>query len=92
MVGIARALYKKPQLLLLDEATSAMDSNTEKFILQILQNLKQKLAIILITHKPKTAKIADRIYIIENGITKHCGNPNQLLQSVNLFSNSLLEQ
>jgi ATP-binding cassette, subfamily C, bacteriocin exporter len=92
LVGIARALYKKPQLLLLDEATSAMDINTEKFILHTLQTLKPNMAIILITHKPQTAKIADRIYIIENGITKYCGNPNQLLQSENLFSTSLLTQ
>jgi ABC-type methionine transport system ATPase subunit len=39
-IGIARALYKKPEILLLDEATSALDDQSEKEILKIIQGLK----------------------------------------------------
>lgn len=70
LVAIARALYKKPQLLILDEVTSAMDSKTENFVLNLLEKIKKQVAIILVTHKASTAKIANRIYHIENGYSK----------------------
>ena len=86
LLALARALYRKPQVLLLDEATSAMDRNTEKFILNLLESLKNEMAILLITHKMQTAKISDRIYVIENGRITSNGTPNQLLESDNFFS------
>ncbi|MFM6993889.1 MAG: peptidase domain-containing ABC transporter [Sediminibacterium sp.] len=70
LLALARALFKKPQLLLLDEATASMDKNTEQFILGKLEELKNDMAIILVTHKAHTAKIADRVYTIENGVCK----------------------
>lgn len=86
LLALARALYRKPQVLLLDEATSAMDRNTEKFILNLLESLKSEMAILLITHKMQTAKISDRIYVIENGKITSNGSPNQLMESDNFFS------
>jgi ATP-binding cassette subfamily B protein len=86
LVALARALYRKPQILLLDEATSAMDRNTEKAILDIIQNEKHKMAIFLITHRVQTAKIADRIYILEDGIIKDSGTPHALSARPNFYS------
>lgn len=67
LVGIARALYRKPQLLLLDEVTAFMDIQTEKFTLELLTRFKKDMAIILITHKTETIRLADRIYVIKQG-------------------------
>jgi len=86
LVALARALYRKPQVLLLDEATAAMDRKTEQFILQLLSQLKNEMGIILITHKMQTAKIADRVYIIENGKITANGTPTKLLETDNFFS------
>ncbi len=67
IVALLRALFTKPQLLLLDEATAALDPKTETFILNLLIGLKEQMAILLITHKESTTKIADEIYMVENG-------------------------
>ncbi|WP_114939427.1 peptidase domain-containing ABC transporter [Mucilaginibacter endophyticus] len=86
LVALARALYRKPQILLLDEATSAMDRNTEKAILDIIQSVKHSMAIFLITHRVQTAKIADRIYILEDGVIKDSGTPSTLSTRSNFYS------
>ena len=63
-LGIARALYKKPQILILDEATSGPDSITEEKLLNNLINLTPKLTIIIITHNKTILNICDRVYKI----------------------------
>ncbi|MCX6215432.1 peptidase domain-containing ABC transporter [Spirosoma sp.] len=67
LVALARAFYQKPQLLLLDEPTAAMDKNTEQFVMNLLQNVRPQMAILLITHKPSLAHSAKRVYSIANG-------------------------
>jgi ABC-type bacteriocin/lantibiotic exporter with double-glycine peptidase domain len=91
LVALARALYRKPQLLLLDEATSAMDRITEKFILKLLHKIRNEMAIIMVTHKPQTARIADRIYIIENGEIINSGNHKELTTTTNIYNEAWLE-
>lgn len=69
MLAIMRALYHNPQLLLLDECTSAMSREAEQFVLQLLKQLKNKMAIIFITHKLHILKnFADEILILEKGV------------------------
>lgn len=70
LLGLARALYRKPQLLLLDEATSAMDKNAKQFVMKLLENLKATTAIIFITHQQQIITQADSVYELENGILK----------------------
>ena len=67
-LAIARALVKNPELLILDESTSALDSKTEKEIIQTLLKLKGKTTIIAISHQLKIQKVADKVYFLENGI------------------------
>ena len=65
-LGIARALYKKPDILILDEATNALDEESEKEILKIILNLAKKTTIILVSHKDSVLQISKRIYEIKN--------------------------
>ena len=68
-VSIARALAKNPKLLLCDEPTGAMDYNTGKSILKLLQDTcrKKGMTVILITHNSAIAPMADRVIKIKNG-------------------------
>ncbi len=91
LVGLARALWRKPKLLILDEPTSAMDRNTENFVLRLLASLKTTTCMILVTHRVKIARCADRIYILENGQVKTKGNHHELMKSENLYSLSFDE-
>lgn len=86
IVALARAMYHKPQLMLLDEPTSALDRDTERFVLNLLEQIKSHTAIIVLTHRLKTARQANRIYIIEKGRTSIQGMHEELLQSDNLYS------
>ena len=91
LVVLARALFREPRILLLDEATSAMDRNTENFILALLQKAKQEMAILLVTHRIKTAQRCDRIFILENGEIASSGTPTELMLSANFYSESYRE-
>ena len=67
-VSIARALAKNPKLLLCDEPTGALDYNTGKAILKLLQNMcrERGMTVIVITHNQAIAPMADRLIHIKN--------------------------
>ena len=68
-VSIARALAKNPKLLLCDEPTGALDYNTGKAILKLLQDMcrERGMTVIVITHNSALAPMADRLIKIKNG-------------------------
>ena len=70
-VSIARALAKNPKLLLCDEPTGALDYQTGKAILKLLQDTcrEKKMTVIVITHNSALAPMADRVIQIKNGKT-----------------------
>ena len=78
-VSIARALAKNPKLLLCDEPTGALDYNTGKSILNLLQDTCRNsgMTVILITHNSAIAPMADRVIKIQNGrVDKIIQNPH----------------
>ena len=80
-VSIARALAKNPKLLLCDEPTGALDYNTGKAILKLLQDTcrEKGMTVILITHNSAIAPMADRVIHIKNGrVSKMIENENPI--------------
>ncbi len=69
-VAIARAIAKNPKLLLCDEPTGALDYNTGKQILKLLQDMsrKENMTVIIITHNQAIAPMADKIIHFKNGV------------------------
>ena len=72
-LGIARALYFKPEILILDEATSSLDIETEKSIMITIKELKKKCTIIIIAHRLSTIKDCDNVYLLDKGKVKDQG-------------------
>ncbi len=91
LIALARALYKKPGLLLLDEATAAMDRRTEKFVVELVKKLKHEMAVVIVTHRPQLASLADTIYVIENNTISISGNPGYVFKNNLLFRESFAE-
>lgn len=66
-IGIARALYRDPQVLILDEATSALDNETEKEVMRAIDGLHGQRTMIVIAHRLTTIKNCDVIYEVADG-------------------------
>jgi ABC-type multidrug transport system fused ATPase/permease subunit len=79
-IGIARALYHNPQVLILDEATSALDNQTEKVVMDAINNLGKDITIIVIAHRLNTIKKCDKIFILEKGQLKNEGTFEELIK------------
>ena len=88
-IGIARALYRKPQVLVLDEATSALDNITEKSVLDKLNNFGNNVTIIIITHRLTSIKNCDNIYLIDKGEIKAEGTFDKIEKENSLFNNRI---
>lgn len=70
-LGLARALYRNPQILILDEVTSSLDPQTEAAIMHdVILNRESFLAVILVSHKIKNFDSFDEIWKIESGVLR----------------------
>lgn len=84
-IGIARALYHKPEILVLDEATSALDGVTEHVVMDAIRRLSHKLTIIMIAHRLNTVKNCDVIHYLHQGRIISSGTYAELADSCNHF-------
>ena len=66
-IGLARALYHNPEVIILDEATSALDNQTEKTVMEAINNLSKNITIIQISHRLNTLRNCDVIFKLEKG-------------------------
>ena len=66
-VGLARALYRNPEVLIMDEATSSLDTETEREISDAIKNLRGDKTLIIIAHRLSTIKNCDSIALLDNG-------------------------
>lgn len=78
-IGIARSLYKKPQLLIFDEATSALDNQTEQVVMEAINNIGQDMTIIIIAHRLNTLKQCDKIFLIHKGKLEKEGTYEEII-------------
>ena len=84
-IGIARALYKRASVIVFDEATSSLDSETEREVMESINELSNKITIILIAHRLSTIKNSDRIIEISDGRVVNQGTYDRLLEVSSSF-------
>jgi len=78
-IGIARALYKHANVLILDEATSALDNQTEKEVINAIDNIGKDITVLTVAHRLSTLENCDLIVELENGSIKRQGTPSEIL-------------
>ncbi|TVP60701.1 MAG: ABC transporter ATP-binding protein [Halomonadaceae bacterium] len=86
-IGIARALYRDPDILVFDEATSALDTITERAVMDAVSALSQQKTIIMIAHRLSTVKYCDNILLLDQGEIKVQGRYQQLIDENSVFKN-----
>lgn len=79
-IGIARALYKQADVIIFDEATSALDNETEKAVMQAIDNLSNNLTIIIIAHRLTTLKNCTQIIELAGGTVKQIGTYSEIVE------------
>lgn len=85
-VALARAFLRDSQVIVLDEPTSAMDPKAEYEVFRRFKELIQTQAAILITHRLSTVKMADRIYVMDQGKIVEDGSHNTLIEKQGLYA------
>jgi ATP-binding cassette, subfamily B, bacterial len=88
-VAIARAILKDAPVLILDEPTSAVDAESEGTILDALRNLAAGRTVLVISHRPSTVELAQRVAVLEDGIVAEEG-PLEDLQRSGAFYRRIL--
>ena len=88
-IGIARALYHNPKLLILDEATSSLDNQTERAVMDAVNNLSNNITIIIIAHRLSTVMKCDKIFLLEKGELKNQGSFEELMNINENFRNNV---
>ena len=78
-IGLARALYRSPEVLVLDEATSSLDGATEEAVLNAIRSASKAKTVIMIAHRLNTLKDCDVIYMLEKGRISSSGTYDGLL-------------
>lgn len=78
-VGIARALYDRPELLIFDEATSALDGATERAIQSTIESLRQHVTLVVVAHRLSTVEGCDLLYWIDKGTVAMQGKSKEVL-------------
>ncbi|MEM1136508.1 MAG: ABC transporter ATP-binding protein [Bacteroidota bacterium] len=84
-VSIARAIIRRPEILILDDCLSAVDTNTENAILNNLKEIMEDRTSIIISHRVSSAKLADKIILLDDGEIKEAGTHSELMAKNGLY-------
>ena len=91
-ISIARALLKDAPIILLDEATASLDAENETQIQQAISRLIAQKTVIIIAHRMRTVKNADKIVVLSGGTVAEMGTPEELIKKNGIFSRMIALQ
>jgi subfamily B ATP-binding cassette protein MsbA len=79
-IAIARVFLKDPAVVVLDEATSSLDSESERFVEEALEELLQGRTTLIIAHRLSTVRRADRVVVLDDGVIVETGSHAELVK------------
>src|SRR6202789_2018904 len=85
-IGIARVMVRNNPILLLDEPTAALDSESEKLVIDALKKLMKGKTVIVIAHRLSTIRNADRIVVIMGGVVAEQGSHDELMARNGIYA------
>jgi ABC-type multidrug transport system fused ATPase/permease subunit len=85
-IGIARVMVRNSPILLLDEPTAALDSESEKLVIDALEKLMKGKTVIAIAHRLSTIRDADQIVVIQGGVVAENGSHDELMARDGLYA------
>lgn len=88
-IGIARALYRDPDVIVFDEATSALDNATERYVMEAIQSLHGKKTILMVAHRLTTLADCDIIFMLKEGRIVSYGTYDDLVMGQGAFAEIL---
>lgn len=84
-VSIARAIVREPRILMLDDALSAVDTKTEDTILNSMRGVMRGRTTLIISHRVSSAKLANKIIVLEDGSIAEAGTHDSLMEHGRLY-------
>jgi ABC-type multidrug transport system fused ATPase/permease subunit len=85
-IGIARAIIRNNPILILDEPTAALDTESEKLVMDALHRLMQNRTVITIAHRLSTIRDADKIIVLKDGVLAEEGGHDELMARSGIYA------
>ena len=85
-IGIARALIRHSPILILDEPTAALDTESERLVIEGLQRLMKGRTVIMIAHRLSTIRDADKIIVLKDGVVAEQGSHDELMRRGGVYA------
>lgn len=91
-ICIARAILKKPKILILDNSTSAVDTDTERKIMNNLKNYLKNTTVLMVTQRYSSMNACDYVIVLDDGKIESIGKPDELLTKSEIFKEIFTSQ
>ena len=85
-IGIARAILRNSPILILDEPTAALDTESEKLVMEALEHLMKGRTVITIAHRLSTIRDADKIVVLKGGVVAEEGTHDELVKRGGVYA------